>query len=157
MVISTLVAMSMVQSGLQLPTPKTEDVRSIDAIVKALYDSISGPAGHKRDWERFRSLFAPGAQLIALVDRPDGSRVAVRMTPDEYVVSSGKVIEERGFFEKEVKRKSQMVEDMAHVWSDYESRMKADDAKPFQTGTNGIQLYNDNKRWWIASVMWQGR
>ena len=102
MVISTLVAMSMVQSGLQLPTPKTEDVRSIDAIVQALFDSISGPAGQKRDWERFRSLFAPGAQLIALVDRPDGSRVAVRMTPDEYVVSSGKVIEERGFFENEV-------------------------------------------------------
>lgn len=156
MVLAALVALSVLQTP-AVPAPKPDDVRSIDSIVKALYDSISGPAGQKRDWDRFRSLFSPGAQLIALVDRPDGTRVAVRMTPDEYVARSGKLIEERGFFEKEVGRKSQMVEDMAHVWSDYESRQKADDAKPFQTGTNGIQLYNDKKRWFIASVVWQAK
>lgn len=155
--LTTLAALAVLSGTPTMPKANHNDVRSIDAIVKALYDCISGPAGQKRDWDRFRSLFAPGAQLIALVDRPDGSRVAVRMTPDEYVAKSGKVIEERGFFEREVKRKAEMVEDMAHIWSDYESRMKADDAKPFQTGTNGIQLYNDNKRWWIASIIWQGR
>ena len=33
------------------------DVASLDAIMKAVYDAISGDAGVKRDWDRFRSLF----------------------------------------------------------------------------------------------------
>ncbi len=41
------------------PTAKPSDVESVDAILKALYDVISGPAGQKRDWDRFRSLFLP--------------------------------------------------------------------------------------------------
>ena len=51
------------------PTPRPPaadpaDVSSIDAIVAALYDVISGPAGEKRDWARFRSLFAPGEREV---------------------------------------------------------------------------------------------
>jgi hypothetical protein len=38
----------------------TSDVESIDAIIAAAYDVISGPAGQKRDWDRERSLFYPG-------------------------------------------------------------------------------------------------
>ena len=41
------------------------DVASVDAIITALYDVISGPAGGKRDWDRFRSLFIPEARLIS--------------------------------------------------------------------------------------------
>ena len=33
------------------------DVSSLDAIMAATYDSISGGAGEKRDWARVRSLF----------------------------------------------------------------------------------------------------
>ena len=40
------------------------DVASIDAIVRAAYDVISGSSGEKRDWDRERSLFYPGARLI---------------------------------------------------------------------------------------------
>src|SRR5207249_6447509 len=40
------------------------DVESIDAIIAATYDVISGPAGKRRDWDRERSLFYPGARLI---------------------------------------------------------------------------------------------
>jgi hypothetical protein len=38
------------------------DVESINAIIAAAYDVISGPAGKKRDWDRERSLFFPGAR-----------------------------------------------------------------------------------------------
>lgn len=37
------------------PAAKPEDVSSVDAVVGALYHVISGPAGQKRDWDRFRS------------------------------------------------------------------------------------------------------
>ena len=43
---------------------KSDDVGSIDAIITAAYDGISGPAGQKRDWDRERSLYFPGARLI---------------------------------------------------------------------------------------------
>lgn len=138
------------------PVAKPEDVATQDAIIKSLYDVISGPAGQKRNWDRFRSLFAANGRLTAVV-KSNGEWVAVGMTPDDYVNRSGKVIEERGFFEKEVKRKIDNVQGMSMAWSDYESRMKADDEKPFQTGTNAIQMYSDGKRWFILSVLWQAK
>src|SRR5512137_2639171 len=43
---------------------RPNDVDSIEHIIGAVYDVISGPAGTPRDWDRFRSLFYPGARLI---------------------------------------------------------------------------------------------
>ena len=60
----------------RLPKAKPEDVKSQDAILKALYDVISGPAGAPRDWQRFRSLFYPGAQLIPLAKPPGAATLA---------------------------------------------------------------------------------
>lgn len=39
------------------PAANAIDVASIDAIITAAYDVISGPAAQKRDWNRERSLF----------------------------------------------------------------------------------------------------
>ena len=41
-----------------------KDVASLDAIMKAIYDVISGDAGKPRDWDRFRALFHKDARLI---------------------------------------------------------------------------------------------
>ena len=137
------------------PVPvRAEDVASADAIVKALYDVISGPAGQKRDWARFHSLFIPGARLIPTGVRPDGTVGHRVLTPEEYRAGSGAVLEERGFFEIETNRLSESFGNITHAFSTYESRAKADDAQPFSRGINSIQLLNDGKRWWIASVFW---
>ena len=40
------------------------DVKSVDAIVAALYDVISGEPNTPRDWDRFRNLFKPETRLI---------------------------------------------------------------------------------------------
>src|SRR5215216_1186711 len=61
----------------QTPVANPADVASMDSIIAALYDVISGPAGKKRDWDRFRSLFAPGARLI-----PTGARRPPGTKPD---------------------------------------------------------------------------
>jgi hypothetical protein len=52
------------------PAANPSDVGSIDAILHAAYDTISGPAGQQRDWKRFRSLFVAGARLIPVVPDP---------------------------------------------------------------------------------------
>ena len=49
-----------------------KDVSSPEAIVAAVYDVISGPAGQKRNWDRMRTLFVPDARMIPTGKRPTG-------------------------------------------------------------------------------------
>ena len=132
------------------------DVNSIDAIIAAVYDVISGPAGKKRDWDRMRSLFVPGARLIPTGPRPGGGYGARVLTVDEYIERASGFLEKEGFFEREVTRRAEEFGQIAHVFSTYESRHAPDDAKPFQRGINSIQLMNDGKRWWVVTIFWQG-
>jgi CubicO group peptidase (beta-lactamase class C family) len=135
--------------------PKAKDVNSIDGIIAALYDVISGPAAQKREWDRFRALFVPGARLVATVKQPTGEFGPRTWDPEGYSAAVGPNLEKNGFFEREVSRKIENFGDIAQVFSTYESRHTAGDAKPFARGINSIQLMNDGKRWWIVTVFWQ--
>ena len=137
------------------PAANPSDVASMDSVVAALYDVISGPAGKKRDWDRMRSLFIPGARLIPTGKRQSGEIASRVLTVEDYVNGSSKSLEEGGFFEKEVSRRVETYGNIAHVFSTYEARRKSDDAKPFMRGINSIQVMNDGKRWWIVTVFWQ--
>lgn len=135
-------------------TARPQDVASIDAIIGALYDVISGPAGQKRDWDRFRSLFAPNARLIPTGRRPDGSQVMRVLTAEEYATSVGPQLENSGFFEREIGRRADQFGGIAQVFSAYDSKRQATDSVPFARGINSIQLLNDGKRWWVVTIFW---
>ena len=137
------------------PAANPADVASIDAIIAAVYDVISGPAGKKRDWDRMRSLFIPGARLIPTGPRPTGGYGARALTVEDYVTRGGPMLEKEGFFESESARRTESFGQIAHVFSTYESR-HAPGEKPFQRGINSIQLVNDGTRWWIVTIFWQG-
>ena len=146
-----------------MPTPapaprigNPADVNSIDAIIAAVYDVISGPAGKKRDWDRMRSLFVPGARLIPTGPRQAGGYGARVLTVDEYIERASGLFEKEGFFEREAARRTEEFGQIAHVFSTYESRHAPDDPGPFQRGINSIQLMNDGKRWWVVTIFWQG-
>jgi hypothetical protein len=130
------------------------DVKSMDAILAALYDVISGPAGKKRDWDRFRSLFVAGARLIPATKRPDGVFEARVFDPEGYITRSAPFLEKQGFYEREISRKVDSFGHITHVFSTYDSRHEATDKTPFARGINSIQLLNDGKRWWIVTVYW---
>ena len=138
-----------------MPATLPADVGSTDAIVAALYDVISGPAGKQRDWNRMRSLFAPQGKLVAVGTRPDGKTPAVTMTVDDYIGRTAKPFAESGFYETELARTSESFGPIMHVFSTYESRHAPGDAKPFQRGINSIQQYNDGERWWIVNLLWR--
>ena len=138
------------------PVANPADVNSIDSIVAAVYDVISGPAGKKRDWDRMRSLFIPGARLIPTGPRQAGGYGSRVFTVDEYIGRASGFFEKEGFYEREAARRTEQFGRIAHVFSTYESRHGADDAKPFQRGINSIQLMNDGTRWWIVTIFWQG-
>ena len=137
------------------PAPSTQppatpaDVSSMEAIIKALYDVISGPAGQQRNWDRMRSLFIAGARLI-----PAGGAAPRVLTVDDYITAAGPGLERNGFFEREVSNKVETFGHITHTFSTYESRRTAADEKPFARGINSIQLFSDGTRWWIVTVYW---
>ena len=131
-----------------------KDVESIDSIVDAVYDVISGPAGHERDWDRFRSLFAEGARL-APIRVPGEGAATVRFTEvNDYITNANASFLANGFFEREISRKTESFGHMAHIFSTYESKRTWEDKEPFARGINSIQLLNDGSRWWIVSIFW---
>jgi len=133
--------------------PRAADTASPEAIVAALYEVISGPAGQPRDWDRFRGLFAAGARLVPAAPRRDGSAPAA-LSPDDYATRTNDTFMKSGFFEREVARKIDGFGTILHVFSTYESKRAAADEKPFARGINSIQLMQHGGRWWIVTVMW---
>src|SRR6476620_1389812 len=108
------------------------DVDSIDAIIAAAYDVISGPLGQKRDWNRERSLFYPGARIMPTASVPGRNDVELEpqlLDVEKYI---GRVEPhlQQGFYETEVARLTEQFGRIAHVWSTYESRHNLSDAEP---------------------------
>jgi hypothetical protein len=138
------------------PPANPADVESIDAIMRALYDVISGPAGQRRNWDRMRSLFVPSARLIPTGRRPDGTRSNQVWSVDEYISRVGPRLEENGFFERERARRTERYGNIVHAFSTYDSKRLASDPQPFARGINSIQLWNDGKRWYVVTIFWEG-
>ncbi|HEX9705483.1 MAG TPA: hypothetical protein VGA20_09570 [Gemmatimonadales bacterium] len=136
------------------PPSNAAEVASIDAILAALYDVISGPAGQVRNWDRFRSLFAPGARLIPARSKPDGGAEALVLDVEGYIGRTSRFFEQNGFFEKELARTTEQFGTVAHAFSSYASYRTAQDSAPFSRGINSIQLLKDGNRWWVVSIFW---
>ncbi|MBI4544128.1 MAG: hypothetical protein HY703_02905 [Gemmatimonadetes bacterium] len=127
----------------------------MDAILGALYDVISGPKGQKRNWDRMRSLFVPGARLIPVGPNPEGGFRARVLTLEDYILAAAPFFEANGFFEREIARRTERFGNMVHVFSTYQSRRAAEDPAPFARGINSIQLMYDGARWWVVTVFWE--
>jgi hypothetical protein len=130
---------------------RAADGDSVDTMVRAVYDVISGPAG-TRDWARFRLLFADGARMIPVRMTPEGSSPALT-TVEEYITRAGANFEKNAFYESEVARRVEAFGNIAHVFSTYESR-RAPGEKPFARGINSIQLVKVGKSWKVMTILW---
>ena len=133
------------------PLARPTDTDSVDSVVRAVYDVISGPAG-SRDWARFRALFAEGGRLIAIRVTPEGP-VANVMTPDDYTKRAGANMEKNAFYESELAHRVEIFGNIAHVFSTYESR-RAPGEKPFARGINSFQLVKDGRGWKVMTILW---
>jgi hypothetical protein len=150
----TLVFNIMAQTENKEANPN--DISSIDAIVKSVYDVISGDAGKLRDWDRFRTLFYKDARMIPTNKNPDTSVIGARiLSPEDYIKRVEPVFAKQGFYEREKARRVEIYGNIAHIFSTYESFRSLSDKKPFMRGINSFQLLNDGKRWWIITIYWQ--
>ncbi|GAA4303308.1 hypothetical protein [Aestuariibaculum suncheonense] len=151
-----------VSSFAQDETPKeenqapdyTQNVQTIDNIVRTLYDVISGDKDEERNWNLFKFLFYKDAKLIASGKNQMREAMVNYMSPGDYIKNSGKWMVENGFHEREIHRTSNTFGNMSQVFSTFEAFKSKDDEEPFMRGINSIQLYNDGKRWWILNIYW---
>jgi hypothetical protein len=149
--ISSLLAQQHVQVPTQTPQP--QDVSSLDGIMKAFYEVISGPAGAPRDWGRDRTLYLPDIRFVETSADRSGKTTAHVMTHQEFVDAADAGMVKNGFFESEIHRVTKTFGNVTHILSSYEMRAKAD-GPVFGRGVNSLQIYWDGKRYWVASVMW---
>ena len=136
------------------PAPAPSDVASEEAIISALYDVISGPAGKARNWDRMRSLFHPDARLIPAGRAQDGSYRIRILTLSEWIAGAEPYFAREGFFERELAHRSERFGQIVHRFSTYDSKHAASDTAAFARGINSIQLFNDGRRWWVMNIMW---
>jgi len=125
------------------------EVATIDAIIEAYYQVVSGPAGEPADRARDEYLHVPSA-LIGIPGRNDaGERVLNMITLAQYHDAFGGPRGEP-FYEYEVNRVVERFGRIAHVWSTYASSREPN-GEPYARGINSIELYWDGTRWWITS------
>jgi hypothetical protein len=132
--------------------PRPEDVGSIDGIIKAFYEVISGPAGQPRQWARDRTLYIAGVKFVSM-DVKDGKPVATVMDHQSYVEATNPGFVKGGFFEREIRRVTHRFGNVVHVFSTYEWGTAPD--KPGGRGVNSLELFYDGSRWWIAAAVWE--
>ena len=152
---------SSIASHPDWPKARPADVQTVDGLIAALYDVISGPAGKPRDWDRFRSLFLPDGRLgVIRPERPaaDGKPAqhgdVVLLTPQDYIDRDDPFFKSNGFFERGIANRVDEFGNLVSVWSTYESRHAADDPKAFVRGINSLQIVKAQGRYWIASIIW---
>ena len=154
-----IVPSAMAQPEADTPEPpppaNPEDVASVDTILSAIYDVISGPANHPRDWDRFRSLLTPTCQFIPIQRRQDGSHGHVALTAEQFIANAGAYFDQNSFYEIETARTTERYGNLVHAFSTYESYNTEEEEEPFQRGINSFQLLYENDRWWIANIAWQ--
>ncbi len=130
------------------PAASPADLAGIDGAVRGVYEVISGPPGQKRDFDRMRSMFAPGATMKAI--GPKGLRGG---TVEDYIARNSAILEKEGFTERELGRRVEIWGGLATAWSAYDGRTAS--GSFHERGINSFQLVKVDGKWLVASILWQ--
>ncbi len=131
------------------------NLATVDGIIHALYDAISGPVGQDRDWNTFRNLFAEDARMYIAVPDKDSGTTLKSITPEEYADRNQTRLSDIGFGEEELYRITNTYGAGTQVFSTYESHYTNKNGEEDITkGINNIQLYFDGERYFIVSIFW---
>ncbi len=123
----------------------TKDVKSIDAIINAYYDVVSGSSSDPWEFERDKFIHSESA----VITRLDENGKAESHTLEAEYIPIG-LSPKEDFYEKELKRIVSKYGNIAQVWSAFEIRTDPKTESNIR-GLNSIQLHYENGRWWIDS------
>ncbi|HEX4800357.1 MAG TPA: nuclear transport factor 2 family protein [Sphingomicrobium sp.] len=124
------------------------DLAGIDQAIRGVYEVISGPPGQKRDFDRMRAMFAPGATMKAI--GPKGLRGG---TVEDYISRNSAILEKEGFTERELGRRVEVWGGLATAWSAYDGRTA--NGSFHERGINSFQLVKVDGKWLVATILWQ--
>ncbi len=132
---------------------RLEDVCSIDAIINAVYESVSFTGEGGPDAARLRSLVAAEVRLQKVVE---GGNTLVGdidsyLAGVETQIADGVLL---GFQERELFRRTEVYGGIAQVFTTYEAVLSTTDGDRTVRGINSVQLRNDGRRWWVLSILW---
>ena len=136
----------------QSQAPRPTDVASIDGMIAAFYEAISGPAGAPRQWARDSTLYIPGVRFVSM-SMANGRPEATVSDHGQYIARTNDWLVQNGFFEREIGRVTRRFGNVANVLSSYEYR-NTPGGPVLGRGVNSIQLFWDGNRWWIANAIW---
>jgi len=132
-------------SALLGSTVLADDTSSIDNIIDAYYEVISGPVGFVYDSDRDEKIHAQDAQVTKFF--LDGT-----VQQHDFKTEQASIVSpyETPFFEFEVDRRVEQFGNIAHVWSEFEIKSQAE-GDAYGAGFNSISLLFIDDRWWISS------
>ncbi|MFL6751722.1 MAG: hypothetical protein ACJ8FL_00610 [Sphingomicrobium sp.] len=143
-----MIASLIIAAAVAASPPTKADLAAIDQTIHGVYDVISGPPGQKRDFDRMRSMFAPGATLKAI-----GVKGLRGGSLEDYISRNAAILEKEGFTERELGRRVEVWGGLATAWSAYDGRTA--NGSFHERGINSFQLVKVDGKWLVASILWQ--
>jgi hypothetical protein len=135
-----------------VPTPTAcPPVTTLDELIKALDDAVSGPGN--KDRACLRELLLPDARLTPVSKTADGKLAPHHLTVDDWI----NAVARRGaepFYERQVKVTTHQYGHIAQLWSEYEICPTPEGAATIR-GVNSIQAFYDGSQWKVVAILWE--
>jgi hypothetical protein len=125
-------------------------VKTIDGTINESLKIITGERGKNRNWEAYRMLFTPNAQITYLHHDTAGKITPFTSSLEEFVRNGRNYYENDGFIEYELKKQIIEYNGIANAFQSYYAKENEHE----EIGVNSYQLIWDGKRWWITNILW---
>jgi hypothetical protein len=131
--------------------PRPEDISTIDGMVRAYYEVVSGSAAKKREWDRDATLYIPGIRFLIFREDKNGKTSVRTLTHQEFVDESEAAMAGKAFYEREVHRITHRAGNVVHVLSTAEQKYSPDGPGEGHS-IDSLEMYWDGSRWWITNA-----
>jgi hypothetical protein len=132
--------------------PHGADDPAIARLLEQLYEVISFEEGSEPNWEGLHGVFSENASITRVT--PDGTDFMDRAS---FLAMTRNLLEigaYTSFYEFEVARRVERLDDVAQVWSLYETRRHRTACEALGRGVNSIQLLRQQQGWRVHSLLW---
>jgi hypothetical protein len=132
--------------------PFAGDDPEIARLLEQLYDVISFEEGAEPNWDGVQGVFSEHARITRVT--PDGTDFMDRVSFLAMLRNLLEVGAYTSFYEFEVARRVEHLDDVAQVWSLYETRRNRGARDALGRGVNSIQLLRQQGGWRVHSLLW---
>ncbi len=126
-------------------------VKTIAGTINESLKIITGEKNANRNWEAYRMLFTPNAQITYLHhDTTTNKNIQFTSSLEQFVRQGRAYYENDGFIEYELKKEVNEYNGIANAFQSYYAKEKEHE----ELGVNSYQLIWDGNRWWISNILW---